>query len=248
MNAKRGTFIRQFRVDSADLVLDKATYDKIMEDMQQHAGMHKPSPHWQMGAIFSDSVEKQENPNFEDLMARWIGKTRILSISQEDFVAYRDFLVGHDQLGFLNSHFSNAEFPEVSPMRVADLRTIMEVSLISEYSNGAERERALFLEVGGGYGRLAEAFLNVFQEQVKYVMIDTVPASLYYAYAYLTANLPDRRIGFYYQGDEFDLSIFDCYIIPAWHFEALNNQPKYDVMHQYREYARDGTKSSELLP
>jgi hypothetical protein len=50
-----------------------------------------------------------------------------------------------------------------------------------------------------------------------------------YAPAYLRQACASARIGSYYDGDAFDLDRFDCYVIPAWHFTALNAY-RYDAL------------------
>lgn len=58
---------------------------------------------------------------------------------------------------------------------------------------------------------------------LKYVLVDAVPGSILYSYEYLKKTLADKKIGFYYLDDEFDLDFYDVYIIPAWHFEKMNS-------------------------
>lgn len=69
--------------------------------------------------------------------------------------------------------------------------------------------------------------MNVFDD-VKYVLLDAVPGSLIYSYNYLMRQLGDKRVGFYYNNDEFDLNKFDIYIMPSWHFKEINKY-LYDV-------------------
>jgi hypothetical protein len=60
-------------------------------------------------------------------------------------------------------------------------------------------------------------------------MIDSLPASLYYARKYLAHACPDARIdSFYDAGERLDLDNLDIAIIPAWHFESVNAL-RYDV-------------------
>ncbi len=110
-----------------------------------------------------------------------------------------------------------------------DLGTLLDVTLLYAFAGGAAKSRTMLLEVGGGYGRLAEATMNVFGPSVCHVLVDAVPGSLYYAAAYLRSAVPGARVGSYYDGDPFDLERFDAYVIPTWHFERLNTRT-YDVL------------------
>jgi hypothetical protein len=228
---KRSSYIRRFWEKPDSPLLDEVIFRRIVRDMEQNGGRLAPAPCWHMDALFKGSLEKQESPKFVDMFAPWLGKKATEPMSREVFEAYRDFLAHHDHLRLLISCFPNLEYSETSPLRASDLDTIMEINLISRFAQIEDREQLYVLEVGGGYGRLAEAFLSVFGDQVKYVLVDAVPASLYYAFEYLRSSYPELRIGFYYANDELDLSKYDCYIAPAWYFDDLNAKRdyKYDV-------------------
>jgi hypothetical protein len=94
------------------------------------------------------------------------------------------------------------------------LGTLMDVAIISRYAGGYLR----ICEVGGGYGRIAEAFIA--KGPVHFVMVDAVPAVLMYAYEYLQRAFPHKRIGSYYAGDTYGES-WDCFILPAWRTDLL---------------------------
>jgi SAM-dependent methyltransferase len=96
----------------------------------------------------------------------------------------------------------------------AHLGTLMDASLINRYAGGV----LSILEVGGGYGRLAEEFLK--RGPCHYVLVDAVPAVLMYAYEYMKAAFPDKWIGSYYAGDTY-ADDWDCYILPAWRTDVL---------------------------
>lgn len=48
------------------------------------------------------------------------------------------------------------------------------------------------------------------------MLVDVVPATLVYAYEYLTRCNPALRVGFFYHDDPFGLDRYDCYIVPTW--------------------------------
>lgn len=59
-------------------------------------------------------------------------------------------------------------------------------------------------------------------------MLDAVPGSLLFSYLYLRHQFPQKKIGYYYNGDPLDLEAYDLYICPSWHFERLNTY-RYDI-------------------
>ncbi len=103
----------------------------------------------------------------------------------------------------------------------------MDLNLINVYADFPGPRSTTILEVGGGYGRLAEAFYNTFSETMKYVLVDAVPASIMYAYLNMS-KCTSAKVGFYYNHDELDLNKFDVYVMPSWHFKRLNNS-EYDI-------------------
>ena len=95
-----------------------------------------------------------------------------------------------------------------------DLCTAMDMSLIGQHAGGWKT----ICEVGGGFGRLAEAFLR--NGPCHFVMLDAVPAVLMYAYEYMRAAFPQHRIGSYYAGDTYGPG-WDCYVLPMWRSDLL---------------------------
>jgi hypothetical protein len=102
---------------------------------------------------------------------------------------YERFLRGHDPLGLWAANVEDADVG--GRLLDADLGSILDLNLLSSFA--PDRPRTSFLEVGGGFGRTAEAALNVFSGSVTWVIVDSVPASLVYAREYLRLACPDQR-------------------------------------------------------
>ena len=153
----------------------------------------------------------------------WIGVKAAQPVTEEVFAVYRDYFRDRDKMELFTSYFPNWTYKDDTGLNIADLGSILDLNFLHEYIAGAHNSKAMILEIGGGYGRLAEAFFNVFDGQFIYVMVDAVPASLLYAYTYLTQLYPEKNIGFYYKGDRFDLNQYDCYLMPIWHFEKARS-------------------------
>ena len=104
-----------------------------------------------------------------------------------------------------------------------DLRSVIDVSYIRAFAD--LRDGDVVMEVGGGFGRLAEMLALTTPERIKYVNIDASPASLMYSYQYLSEMFPDRKVQL------FDVDApwnddFDFLIVPAWRLSQL---PHFEV-------------------
>ena len=182
-----------------------------------------------MEALFGAGDARAESPTFDDMVAPWLGQKAMRPVTGADYATYQPYLDEIDTLEILAQYYPDGRYRDSAGLRVTDLGTIIDVNLIETYAGPDGRERTRFLEVGGGYGRLAEAVLGIWPHRVCYVMVDAVPASIYFSYAYLSACFPDRRIGWYYGGDAFEPDAFDCYVVPTWHFDRVNADTRYDV-------------------
>ncbi len=227
-----------------NITADRKKFLEIFEDMRRSGGSFIPTPTWLLckhpdeiesedlsqiiDAAGSEEVFQKEFSNLEQRFAGWVGVTRTLDEEcASSLVAnYAAFLKEVDPLGLWQANVE--EKLSADRLRVADLGSIMDLNLLFAYSYEPTRKITRILEIGGGYGRLAEAAFNVFGKSIRYVLVDSVPVSLYYAKEYLKQACPDVRLGSYYDGDPFDLNEFDCYILPSWYFSALNKE-KYDV-------------------
>lgn len=236
--------IKQHPVTNLEAV--QGEYHVIVEDMIRNAGRFIPDPNWlgtedtsqsaesydrskALDVVLSESHYKGKVAKMENLMAAWVGgadKPTPSVVSK-----YRRFLDQGDVLKLWTANMESDASEQRIPLTRPDLGSLMDLNLIYAFRppSGVDGISTI-VEVGGGYGRLAEAMFNIFRDSVRYVMVDAVPASLYYAKKYLAAACPDARIGSYYDScsDEFDISLYDISIIPVWHFERLN-RTRYDV-------------------
>lgn len=226
-----------------ELEANRGEYLRLCEDMVQHGGALIADPNWLFADDYSrdpGTYDKRKAMEFAlsekgfsekfskmtALMKSWIGCAQPLS--QAYIAQYRRFLAQSDVLRLWEPNVEESK--DGSLVRGADLGSIMDLNLLYVFSARPERKVTRLLEVGGGYGRLAEAAFNVFGPSLKYVLVDAVPASLYYSRNYLIHACPAARVGSFYDGggDEFNPDDYDIAIIPAWHFERLNRS-FYDV-------------------
>lgn len=214
---------------------------KIVEDMAESGGALAPLARWlrieahtpadendpsHFAAAYSEAGFERKFSTMEKLLVSWIGEWQMGPITVEMRERYRKFITHCDPLRLWRA---NVDESTVSPrLTTADLGSIMDLNLIYAAAASDGREKTLILDVGGGYGRLAEAALNVFGKSIGYVLVDSAPGSLCYAPAYLQRACSNARIGSYFNGDPFDMDRFDCFVVPSWRFDDLN-ELAYDV-------------------
>jgi hypothetical protein len=234
-----GKLIKKHVVAREELSADRSALLPIVDDMRKNGGEHLPASVWMtlkqetpfsaesaayIDATFQEDAVKERFSSLEKMLFYWLG-TGQEPITEATLADYRRLLAPHDPLGLFAANVADPEIRKT--LFTADLGSIMDIDYIYSFRRRAP-EVTRMLEVGGGYGRLAEAMFNVFGGSLRYVLVDAVPGSLFYARRYLARACPDIRIGSYYDGDAFDLDRFDCYIVPTWHFEALNTY-RYDA-------------------
>jgi hypothetical protein len=224
-----------------ELEANSVEYRQILDDMVRNSGLLIPDPNWLMTEDTSQTAESYDPARALDfalshsafakisrmpeLMKAWIGEFK--RPTRARISEYYRFLQHCDVLDLWPA---NMEGPtDAVPIFRQDLGSLLDLNLIYTSSASSQGEVTRILEVGGGYGRLAEAAFNVFGNSIQYVIVDAVPASLHYAKKYLSCACPDARIGSYYDADNnFDPSRHDIAIVPAWHFEEVNTQ-RYDI-------------------
>jgi SAM-dependent methyltransferase len=236
---QRGHLIRRVAVDPHSVVADHDGFMAIVEDMLESAGPLLPISNWvfhdhgkpteigveEARAGYSPEAFEHHFSTMARMLIGWIGTGQMEALTHEVIDRYAAFVRRCDVLGLWES---NVEDPDMSRrLIVADLGSLLDLNILAAVLG--KRERTTILEIGGGYGRLAEAAWNVFGSSIRYVLVDSVPASLYYSKRYLELACPDARIGSWYEQDSFDLELFDVYVVPSWRLEEVRSAP-YDAL------------------
>lgn len=231
--------VKRHLEDDFEIDGDYGLFMKIVEDMERNAGTLKPAVNWGLeiethsGSDYFSGVEVKKHAEIKDaydkkystmrkMMDPWVGCVGLQKITEEVVVDYSAFIRAIDRLGLSAQYFdeTNKLTRKGEILLNTDLGTIIDLNLINAFS---VKEKISVIEVGGGYGRLAEGFFEAIGAgKVKYLLLDSVPASLLYAYKYLKRKFPELKIGFYYNEDDLDLEVFDCYIMPSWHYVPTN--------------------------
>jgi hypothetical protein len=126
--------------------------------------------------------------NFEETIDDLIGIKGMAPPSKEDINRHIDFLLTHGGARY-NLQAVIEDFKDKTYLHLADLGSICDVIILARViEKGKTRKRVL--EIGGGYGRLAEALVSNLSADVpvQIQMLDVVPSSLWLAEAYLRAS------------------------------------------------------------
>ena len=241
-------------VDLTAVRVPKAEFDGVVADMATNAGALLPTLNWltadssapaaagnanDLRAAYTEENFDSKYADMGPLMDAWVGSVGMEALTDQARQRYAPLLASFDPLGLWTA---NVKDNAVAKTLVnADLGSILDLDLLYAFASAPDRERTVILEVGPGYGRLAEAAWNVFGDSIRFVMIDSVPASICYTQAYLAQACPQLRLGSDHHGDPFDLEQFQAYIAPAWHFERINTQV-YDVcvnIESFQEMSQD---------
>lgn len=209
--------LRKQVVDPASLYADADLFETIAADLRENAKFHAPAPVWEAagGGAFSTATEYAA----PKLLQPWLG-FGAQPVTPEVLGWYYPYLKQIDRFGLVDRYFAGAEtiLPEGEHLIVADLGSIIDVNLAARHLDTTRPFKVV--EIGGGYGRLAEAFCNLFPGLVTWVLIDAVPSSMIYAAEYLRKACPGIRVASHYDGAH--PRDADCYILPSWRLEEID--------------------------
>lgn len=203
-----------------NIPLDTDLYARICDDLARSGGAFVPADVWTPQALWPESEAVQRAPAFDDLIEPWLGGKARGPVTAPTIEACQSLLASLDATGAMTEHFRQWMAVACRPS-IAHARTALEYALIMGHLGAGPGAPVRVLEIGGGYGRLAECFLRLGGGRVTYLLLDAVPASLYYAHAYLQRVLPEHSIGLYYLDPDADVGTYDCYVAPMWHMERF---------------------------
>ncbi len=119
----------------------------------------------------------------------------------------------------------------------------MDVILITWFLATCSKDRLTrVLEVGGGYGRLARAFLGLWPSSgIQYILVDAVPSSLLSAYEYLTKTTNHCNIQLVHDRPiDHDA---DVLLIGSWNLEAISTIGLIDLFVNIESFQEMSTSS-----
>ncbi len=154
----------------------------------------------------------------------WIGPVGSEVPARRLLAQYALFIGAIDVLGLLPQVIVDGELhPDVL---TADLGSVMDANLLRIATTAVGSEQPTILDIGGGYGRLAEAVMSWFDLPVRYVLTDMIPVSLVGAVDYLTEALPGCSVELVIDGPIPE--DFDIVIVPGWH-EVFRQPPSLEI-------------------
>lgn len=205
----------------------------LLADLEQQvarAGIWGPGPQWE---ITSANVT-----TLADMIHAWVGwgRLKVTASVEESYattgqpVFVRDlveYIRTIDHLGIVTPDFMRhiADHQWLA----ADLYSIIDVLELTAFVPTSTAPKLRILEVGGGWGRLAEMMLALFPGKIEYVMVDAVPVSLVCADAYLRHAFPNLEIGSSARGDSYEPGAYDLYFVPSWDVDRLGSS-RFDVV------------------
>ncbi|MEI8216426.1 MAG: putative sugar O-methyltransferase [Eubacteriales bacterium] len=217
-----------------DINGDFQTFERIIEDMHLNGEELAPSGVWSEYSL-NKSLDLDNKRNTDEgyiyniflskfstmklIMDPWIGQVGMQPVTNEQIKQYQPLLNSIDLCGLVGDDLLETALKQ--NMLNTDLGSIVDVNLITNILPLRPLEKYCILEIGGGYGRLAEAFSNGTDSRLHYVIVDAVPASLLYAKEYLEKAFPNKRIGFYLN-DIYDMA-YDFFISTPWHMGHISN-------------------------
>jgi SAM-dependent methyltransferase len=213
------TNLREVDGLTCDVAFDQGLYDRIVGDMEECGGALAPADMWRLERLFPESEADQRSPSFQALIEPWIGQARRPATAAQ-IAACEALLESVDPQGDSAGRFR--QWLAMTTATKADARTALEHAVVIHFGGEPTPDPLRIIEIGGGYGRLAEAFVRFWGPgSIRYVLLDAVPASLYYAHAYLRQALPDASVASYYVDEDRDIDRHDVFVCPIWHFDAL---------------------------
>ena len=198
---------------------------KMDADRERAASPLARLERWNVGELLRREISQQAPAMFDELMELWVGAAALDEVTEKRKEEYVDFLrrFGLDErfLAIVNDFAMDR-----GRMLECDLGPIQDYLILEAHLNNiSTSEPLILLEVGGGYGRLAELFLRYSSLPISYLLVDGVPESVYYSWEYLRQRLPDHRIGIYFNHQHFDPARFDAYVLPAWRAKEVLSHP-----------------------
>lgn len=206
--------------DRFSILEDTAFLNRLTEALHKAVSDVDPGP-W---IRLPDTMAKG---SIADMLGGWCGVVGKIPLRTPEAIAktsgsptllsdYDSFLRTIDHQRLLNDvtlqDMASAEW------RLLDMGSLLDFLLISAFFDFDSETRVL--EIGGGFGRLAEFLPKVTGQSFRYVNIDAAPVSLMYSYRYLQSAFPNKRVHLMEPGEPFSED-FDFLVVPFWCCDQL---------------------------
>ncbi len=195
-------------------------FSDILNCLDNARKEHIPDLCWKKLGGWKGAANQQYNA--KEMMQHWVGYAENL-VTKKDLFWWYESLWEIDHLNLLDRLNVSAEDEKspVTTLTVSDLGHIWDMNIATNYLD-FENDGVRVLEVGVGYGRLCEFFINILPKVERYVLVDVVPASLHYAYKYLVRVFGKERVGALFCRDKSPRD-YQIYITVPWDFDVLES-------------------------
>jgi len=213
-----------FSSDRFDVPGDQAMLAHVAEDLREHARGQAPNDHW--------TTAGQADESMYSMLPHWVGSVGELPVSDPEAISRISgdstllertvrFALGLDSFGIVPAEDTVQALAD-RHYRMMDLHSLTELLILAPYLAELDTSRIRVIEIGGGFGRLAEAMQLAYPGSVQHVLIDAVPSSLMYCFSYLRQRFPSLRVDYLEHGQTWqDVESSDLVIVPAWRSELL---------------------------
>lgn len=206
-----------FPQSADDVPIDSAVVNRLHGQAVSAGGVYEPSDAWRLNERSDVTYGSEKIIKPEDMLRMWIGGAAIGSPSADLFNQYRSFFKEIGAPSFIRTLCES-----LIRLRQYELGTLHDLCMIQIALGGNAPEMPTYLEIGGGFGRLADGILHMFEGKAKVIMVDAVPESLVGTFSYLSARWGDLKS--IRLCDEpltkADLKNFDILIVPTWHAKS----------------------------
>jgi hypothetical protein len=210
-----------------DVHLDTHLLDMLLEERRRYATpLDGNMAGWER--VVAEDAEPERSPAKALRLSDLIGPQGMSAPRVAKVFEHGMFLGNIDDLPWRET--LPHESPNADKVLETDLGSQMDLGLIWAARSGTPQcsDPLRVLEVGGGYGRLAEALVANWPGAIhRHVLVDAVPSSLAAAHAYLTQAVPRARVRVLLRGADAYGGVcdssdgYEVTIVPSWNLSLL---------------------------
>lgn len=212
-----------------DRLVDADLVQRLYEDMHAAPEVFQPSAAWTIDS--KNAKDANSSFNLEYMMRMWIGGNSLRPATPSELADYGAFF---HEIGLTPAFETLLQQAQPQAIRSFELGTLHDLAILSKFTTLGEPTRAKrlkYLEIGVGFGRLPEGVMHLSQFNVQCILVDIIPASLAWTYAYFKDKYPALNVAILGQGTDLEaLDIHDILIVPTWRLEDISATLKVDII------------------
>jgi hypothetical protein len=208
--------------------LDWDRYQTLVEEFAKAPEEYRPQKFWQVGEahmlrVLASAKDENKSVEFRDGAFGWyVGESTPHVERYKHYSAYLPFVQETDQLGLIE------KYPEYKSRQFLD--SVLEINFLVQHCG--LKHGAVVLDLGGGYGRLAEFMLCEFD--IRFILVEGVAISFFIAENYIPSVLDVEPNSYWGRRDATFSSQFSVW--PAWKIkDALSHADIIINVHSLQE-------------